>query len=92
VDHKPKRTNDLRRLRNIREQPEVCLLADHYEEDWSRLWWVRADGVARVLVGDERDEPLTALAAKYAQYSEQPPEGPVIRIEVFAWRGWTGDR
>jgi len=92
VDHKPKRGNDLRRLRNIGEHPEVCLLADHYEEDWSRLWWVRADGVAEVLTGDERDEPLTALAAKYAQYAERQPAGPVIRIGVFAWRGWAGDR
>lgn len=92
VDHKPKRTNDLRRLRNIRERPEVCLLADHYEEDWSRLWWVRADGLAEVLPEDEQDEPLRALAAKYSQYADRPPEGPVIRIEVMAWRGWTGER
>jgi len=92
VDHKPKRSNDLRRLRNIGERPEVCLLADHYAEDWSRLWWVRADGVARVLVGDERVVPVDALVAKYAQYAGKPPEGPVIRIDVVTWRGWAGDR
>ena len=92
VDHKPKRGNDLRRLRNIGEHREVCLLVDHYEEDWSRLWWVRADGVARVLVGQDREEPLGWLAAKYARYAGMPPAGPVIRIEVSAWRGWAGSR
>ncbi|MEV5410896.1 TIGR03668 family PPOX class F420-dependent oxidoreductase [Thermopolyspora sp. NPDC052614] len=56
VDHKPKTTRDLRRLRNIRENPRVSVLADHYEEDWDRLWWVRADGRARIL-GDPTECP-----------------------------------
>ena len=50
VDAKPKRTTELRRLRNVRSNPSVSLLVDHYDDaDWSALWWVRADGSARVL-------------------------------------------
>src|SRR5690349_16209891 len=48
VDSKPKRTRNLQRLRNIAANPAVCLLADQYQEDWTRLWWVRVDGAARI--------------------------------------------
>ncbi len=95
VDHKPKTTRDLRRLRNIRENPQVSVLADHYEEDWGRLWWVRADGRARVL--DDAGEPaeemrraaVLLLVRRYDQYRARPPEGPVIAIAVERWSGWT---
>src|ERR671932_2614874 len=66
VDAKPKRTTALRRLANVRENPQVALLADHYEDDWDALWWVRADGSARVLERDERAVEL--LADRYEQY------------------------
>ena len=89
VDHKPKRSMDLRRLRNIETNPRVSVLVDHYDDDWSLLWWVRADGVARILRGDDRAEPLRWLAEKYDQYLTRPPEGPVIRIDVSAWRSWS---
>src|SRR5712692_6363268 len=46
VDRKPKRSVRLRRLENAAAEPRVCVLVDHYEEDWSRLWWVRLDGRA----------------------------------------------
>ena len=46
VDHKPKRTTALRRLRTIAENPRVAFLADRYDDDWARLWWIRADGEA----------------------------------------------
>jgi len=85
VDHKPKRTNDLQRLRNIEANPRVSLLADEYTEDWTRLWWVRADGTARVLRGGE---PPAELVAKYPQYANRPPAGPVIHVAVASWRGW----
>ena len=51
VDVKPKSTSDLQRLRNIQAHPWVAVLAERYDEDWSRLWWVRVDGVAHVLDG-----------------------------------------
>jgi PPOX class probable F420-dependent enzyme len=92
VDHKPKRTTDLARLRNLRAHPRVCVLADHYEERWEALWWVRADGVARILAGGdegaEREAALDLLAAKYPQYRLHRPEVPVISVRVERWTGW----
>lgn len=89
VDHKPKSGMNLRRLRNIAANPAVTFLADHYDEDWTRLWWVRADGFATVLTGPaERAEPVAWLSAKYPQYGDHPPEGPVVHATVTAWRGW----
>jgi PPOX class probable F420-dependent enzyme len=89
VDAKPKRTQQLRRLSNIRAQPRVSVLADEYDEDWSRLWWVRADGTARVIEsGPERESAVASLTDKYPQYREQPPAGPVIEITVDRWVGW----
>jgi len=88
VDHKPKRSTDLKRLRNIEANPRVSLLADHYDEDWTRLWWVRVDGHARILTGDDRAEPVSWLVAKYPQYASRPPAGPVIHIAITTWRGW----
>jgi PPOX class probable F420-dependent enzyme len=89
IDHKPKRTHDLRRLRNIAANPEVTMLVDHFEEDWSRLWWVRADGTATILHDPDRDAPLDHLAAKYPPYRIQRPTGPVISIAVHTWRTWS---
>jgi PPOX class probable F420-dependent enzyme len=89
VDHKPKTTHDLRRLRNIAANPAVGFLVDVYDEDWTRLWWVRADGFATVVTDpDERATPIAWLCAKYPQYADHPPEGPVVRATVTAWRGW----
>ncbi len=89
VDDKPKRTWALQRLRNIDENPAAGLLVDHYEEDWSRLWWVRLDGTAVVV----RDEPrrtalLPPLVAKYVHYRESPPAGPVIVLTVRSVTTW----
>jgi PPOX class probable F420-dependent enzyme len=89
VDAKPKRTTRLKRLDNIRRHDVVSLLADHYDADWRRLWWVRADGTARILTqDDERAGPVELLSAKYPQYAQQAPQGPVVRIEVARWTGW----
>ena len=89
VDAKPKSTTGLRRLRNIRANPLVAVLADHYEDDWGALWWVRADGQATVLDEPAAMAPAQALlAARYPQYREHPPAGPVITIQVARWTGW----
>jgi PPOX class probable F420-dependent enzyme len=92
VDHKPKRTTHLRRLANIAANPRVSVLADRYEDDWSRLWWARADGTARVLEpgAPAHAEAVAGLAARYEQYRERPPEGPAIEISVSRWSGWHG--
>ena len=90
VDHKPKRTHDLRRLRNISENPQVALVADDYADDWTTLWWTRADGHAAVIGDDsERAHALGMLQAKYPQYREQPPDGPVVAVTVTRWSGWS---
>jgi PPOX class probable F420-dependent enzyme len=89
VDEKPKRSKRLKRLENIRRHPEVTVLVDHYEDDWSRLWWVRLDGSATVLeAGPEREHALELLRAKYEQYRAEPPTDAVIAIRIEAWRGW----
>ncbi len=90
VDHKPKTTTNLRRLRNIAANRNVAMLADHYEEDWQALWWARADGGASVLAEPaEMTGPVRLLAEKYSQYADRPPGGPVIAISVTAWSGWS---
>jgi PPOX class probable F420-dependent enzyme len=90
VDAKPKSSTDLRRLRNIRANPRVAVLADHYEDDWDGLWWVRADGQAVILDDPATMAPaLALLAGRYPQYREHPPGGPVISIHVDRWTGWT---
>ena len=90
VDAKPKSSTDLRRLRNIRANPRVAVLADHYEDDWDRLWWVRADGQAAILDDPATMAPaLALLAGRYPQYRQHPPAGPVISIHVDRWTGWT---
>ena len=90
VDEKPKGSKRLQRLANIRMNREVCVLVDHYAEDWTRLWWVRLDGTAQVLEdGPEREHGLSLLAAKYEQYRAKPPTGPVIAVRIERWRGWS---
>lgn len=89
VDAKPKSTLALRRLDNLRAHPAASLVVDHYEEDWSALWWVRVDGDGEVLTqGQERDGALALLAAKYPQYRRTPPPGPVIALRGLRWRSW----
>jgi len=90
VDHKPKTTTALKRVGNVAAHPRVSLLVDHYEEDWTRLWWVRVDGEAKtVSTGSEFDDALARLAAKYEQYRDQPPPGPVIVVAVDRVVGWS---
>jgi PPOX class probable F420-dependent enzyme len=85
VDAKPKATTALARLENVRSTGWASLLVDHYEEDWSRLWWVRVDGPAEVV---EDEDAIDALAAKYEQYRAARPAGPVIAITPERWRSW----
>jgi PPOX class probable F420-dependent enzyme len=89
VDAKPKRTINLRRLRNVRENPAVSLLVDHYDDaDWNALWWVRADGTARVLE-PQLDEAQHAIELLRRRYPHQHAVGPVLAVDVHRWSGWT---
>ncbi|HEV2030506.1 MAG TPA: TIGR03668 family PPOX class F420-dependent oxidoreductase [Candidatus Dormibacteraeota bacterium] len=91
VDAKTKRTTNLKRLKNIAANPAVAVLADHYEDDWSKLWWVRADGTARV-VNDaaETQRAIDLLAKRYEQYRQARPAGPVVAIRIDRLTGWSG--
>ena len=89
VDDKPKSTRRLRRLENIRRDPRVALLVDEYDEDWSKLWWVRADGHAQVIeAGSDLAASVAWLSDKYEQYRDHPPRGPVVWVEVDTVTGW----
>lgn len=88
VDHKPKATRALQRLRNIRADSRVSVLVDHYDDDWSRLWWARADGTA--VIDDHTDHPdaIAGLVGKYRQYRDRPPEASLIVVTVERWTTW----
>ena len=89
IDAKPKTTRWPRRLANIESNPEVCLLVDHYTDDWTKLWWVRVDGVAAIHQDDETmDTGHRLLRAKYPQYQSVPLVGPVIAVSVTRWSSW----
>ena len=91
VDDKPKRHGQLQRLSNVRATGTASLLIDEYYEDWSRLWWVRLDGRARVVESpSEIERAIRSLSDKYPQYRDQPPTGPVLALDVEGWVGWSG--
>lgn len=88
VDHKPKSTRALARLRDIDRDSRVTVLVQHYADDWSRLWWVRIDGTA--IVSDSPDHGhRELLMSKYDQYRDRPPSGPWIVIEADRVAGWS---
>jgi PPOX class probable F420-dependent enzyme len=91
VDAKPKKSTDLQRLKNLAANPAVSVLADHYEDDWSKLWWARADGTAGLVTDKtEAERAIDLLADKYEQYSRARPAGPVVAIHVDRVTGWSG--
>jgi PPOX class probable F420-dependent enzyme len=90
VDDKPKKHLAIQRLENIEANPSVEFVVDRYEEDWSKLWWVRVTGRARVVSSpEERAEMIAALTDRYPQYRQAPPTGAVIAIDVHRVTGWS---
>lgn len=90
IDSKPKKSTNLKRLRNIATNPAVSILVDHYDDDWSKLWWVRLDGDARVATDQaELQEALRLLSARYSQYRATPPTGPVVAVAIAGITGWS---
>jgi PPOX class probable F420-dependent enzyme len=89
VDAKPKRSRRLRRIENARARQDATVLVDQYDDDWTRLWWVRLRGRARVLDGgEEAERALALLAGKYEQYARERPGPPVLALDIVEWRGW----
>jgi coenzyme F420-0:L-glutamate ligase / coenzyme F420-1:gamma-L-glutamate ligase len=93
IDRKPKRvaSKRLARLRNIKKTPQVALLVDHYEEDWTLLWYVLVRGKAKLVSAPaERKRVLQSLRAKYPQYRGEmlQEDAPLLRItpeRITAW-------
>ena len=94
LDAKPKSGNlrGLRRVRNILENPRVSVVIDHYEADWSKLWYLLVQGRAELLEPSaEQVDALALLRAKYPQYREMDLESnPVIKITPERATGWSG--
>jgi len=89
IDGKPKTSQHLQRIEDIKANPKVTFVVDRWDEDWSRLAWLQARGTAKILArGAETQRIVAALKSKYTQYSETPLEGPVIRIDVQKWVSW----
>jgi PPOX class probable F420-dependent enzyme len=94
IDEKPKRVppRALRRIRNILARPEVCVLWDHYEEEWERLKWLQVTGQASLVENrEERARVFIALRRRYPQYQTMDLESrPVIKITPTGLRSWSG--
>lgn len=93
LDEKPKRVADvdLTRVRNIERNPEVAFVIDHYDEEWSELWFVHVRGQASLLVpgADDHAGAIAALREKYPQYREMAIEArPVIVIADLRATSW----
>jgi len=91
IDAKPKGSAaGLKRIRNIVANPRAAFVADHYDEDWSRLGWVLLRGVAEILdAGAEHDRAQALLRARYPQYRAMPIEPlPVIALRVTRVTSW----
>jgi PPOX class probable F420-dependent enzyme len=85
---KHKRSTDLRRVRNIAGDPRCVFLADHYEDDWTRLWWVRVHARAETLVDDDAETGRRALAARFAPYRTRDAIAAVLLLRPTLVRGW----
>jgi PPOX class probable F420-dependent enzyme len=89
ADAKPKSTLELRLLQNLKTITSFSLLVDHYDEDWTALWWIRVDRSGREIEdGDEHERAPGLLTAKYEQYRETPPPGPVLALDIERGRVW----
>lgn len=91
VDEKPKRQDiPLRRVRNIRENPQAAFVVDRWDEDWSRLGWIMLRGPAEILdAGPEHDRAQALLIARYPQYRTMSlSDLPVIALRIVRATDW----
>jgi PPOX class probable F420-dependent enzyme len=88
IDTKPKRTPEPARVRWLRRRPEIAFCVDVYDDEWERLAWVQLLG--RVELLDLADGPaaLEALRARYPQYRERTPPGPLLRLDLERALWW----
>jgi PPOX class probable F420-dependent enzyme len=89
VDGKPKESEELQRIKDVKANSKVTFTVDRWDEDWSKLAWLQARGSASVVAkGEEAEKAKAALRDKYQQYGETPIDGPVVRIDVSRWVSW----
>jgi PPOX class probable F420-dependent enzyme len=88
IDQKPKREGEPARLRFLRRDPRAALTVDRYSDNWAELAWVQVLGSVRIL--DVADGPvgMEALSAKYEQYREESPPGPLLALEPERYLWW----
>lgn len=91
IDDKPKRAPEPARVRWLRRRPHAALLLDVYDDDWSRLAWLQLLGEITVIEIDAAPAAAEALAARYVPYREQPPPGPLLRLDVSRALHWRAD-
>jgi PPOX class probable F420-dependent enzyme len=96
IDQKPKRSAEPARVRFLRRDPRAALTVDRYSDDWDELAWVQVLGPVEVLDPADAAAGLEALTAKYEQYRESAPPGPVLALEPDRCLWWRaadpGDR
>jgi PPOX class probable F420-dependent enzyme len=87
IDRKPKRAGEPARLRFLRRDPRAALTVDRYSDDWEELAWVQVLGSISILGVEEGGAGLEALSAKYRQYRQEAPPGPLLalRPERYLW-------
>jgi PPOX class probable F420-dependent enzyme len=91
VDRKPKRDpgREPARVRYLRRDPRAALTVDRYDDDWSRLAWVQVLGAVAIVAVGDAPAALRALAAKYPAYEQEPPQGPLLRLEPQRFLWWS---
>jgi PPOX class probable F420-dependent enzyme len=87
IDDKPKRRPPAR-IERLRANPACALTVDRYDDDWTRLAWIQVLAEANVV--EVRADVLAALAARYPQYRERPPRGPLLRLDPVRALWWSG--
>ena len=88
IDEKPKGAGEPARLRFLRRDPRAALTVDRYSDDWDQLAWVQVLGTVRILDVSEATDGLAALSAKYRQYRDRPPPGPVLELTPRRYVWW----
>jgi PPOX class probable F420-dependent enzyme len=88
IDQKPKRAKEPARLRFLRRDPRAALTVDRYSDDWERLAWVQVLGRVSILEVGDGAAGLEALTAKYEQYREEAPPGPLLALDPQRYLWW----
>jgi PPOX class probable F420-dependent enzyme len=88
IDQKPKRAEEPARLRFLRRDPRAALTVDRYSDDWDELAWVQVLGSVSILELSEGDAGFQALIAKYEQYREEAPPGPLLALQPERYLWW----